>query len=196
MFNPIGSCVQNFFAGRPEKAQFYKDVLDIAKDRVKKGERAGGGEEKVRSIWPYMSVFFDVSIYEWMDRELGMSNVCDAFNYFFFDPIDPSASLDTIFDGLARQSMEYPMTRQSESFCDRFLDDSVFLATKYKADCAIFSAHIGCKQSVSLIQMIREVLRDEIGIPMLSIELDIGDKRMTSSDAIKKKVKDFYDTLL
>ncbi len=196
MFNPIGSCVQNFFAGLPEKATFYKDVLEFTRDRVKRGEGPPGSDEKIRSVWPYMSIFFDVSIYEWMDRKLGMSNVADAFNYFFFDPIDPNAPLEEIFEGLAKQSMEYPMTRQSESFCDNFLDDSVFLCKKFQADCAVFSAHIGCKQSVSLIQMVRDVLHDELGIPMLTIELDIGDKRMTSPDAIKKMLTDFQETLV
>ncbi|MHA1734375.1 MAG: 2-hydroxyacyl-CoA dehydratase [Promethearchaeota archaeon] len=197
MFNPIGSCVQNFFAGRREKAEFYESVLEFTRERARTGERPWEGEERIRSVWPYMSVFFDVSLYEWMDRKLGMSNVCDAFNYFFFDPIDAErATVDEIFEGLAKQSMEYPMTRQSESFCDNFLDDAVFLSRKFKADCAIFSAHIGCKQSVSLIQMIRDVLKDELGIPMLTIELDIGDKRMTSAEAIKKRLTEFYQTLL
>ncbi|GAB4323820.1 MAG: hypothetical protein Kow0069_29120 [Promethearchaeota archaeon] len=36
LFNPIGSCVQNFFAGRPEKAVFYERVLDAARERAKK----------------------------------------------------------------------------------------------------------------------------------------------------------------
>lgn len=198
MFNPLGSMVQNFFAGRPQKAEFYRHVRDLARARVKRGSRSGGleSEEKIRSVWPYMSVFFSVEIYEWMDRQLGMSNVCDAFNHFFFDPIDADAPLETILAGLARQSMEYPMTRQSESFCDVFLEDAVFLCKKYKADCAIFTAHLGCKQSVSIIQLMREVLKDELGIPMLTIELDIGDKRMTPAAEIKRKLAQFAETLL
>nr|MDO8085821.1 2-hydroxyacyl-CoA dehydratase family protein [Candidatus Sigynarchaeum springense] len=196
MLNPLGSCAQNFFAGRAEKENFYRDVRDVAKERVKKHEGPPGVDEKIRAFFPYMSVFFDVSLCEWMDREIGMVNVSDLFNYFFFDPIPPTASVDEIFNGLARQSMEYPMTRQSEGFVDYFLEDSVFLAKKFKADCAIFSVHIGCKQSVSVVQMIRETLRDEVGIPMLTLELDIGDKRMTPAETIKKKIEEFSKTLL
>ena len=83
-----------------------------------------------------------------------------------------------------------------EHFLDTFLDDTVVLAKKFKADCAIFSAHIGCKQSAGLYQLIREVLRDEVGIPMLIIEIDIGDKRFASIESIKKQIKEFKDTLL
>ncbi len=196
ILNPLGSCAQNFFAGRPEKENFYRDVRDIAKERVKKREGPPGVDEKIRAFFPYMSVFFDVGLCEWMDRQLGMVNVSDLFNYFFFDPIPPTATNDQIFDGLAKQSMEYPMTRQSSGFVDFFLEDSVFLAKKFKADCAIFSVHIGCKQSVSVVQMIRETLRDEVGIPMLTLELDIGDKRMTSAETIQKKIEEFVKTLL
>ncbi len=196
MLNPLGSCAQNFFAGRPEKELFYRDVRDIAKERVKKREGPPGVDEKIRAFFPYMSVFFDVALCEWMDRKLGMVNVSDLFNYFFFDPIPPTATNDQIFEGLAKQSMEYPMTRQSSGFVDYFLEDSVFLAKKFKADCAIFSMHIGCKQSVSIVQMIREALRDEVGIPMLTLELDIGDKRMTSGEALQKKIEEFQKTLL
>jgi len=39
-------------------------------------------------------------------------------------------------------------------------------------------------------------LRDEVGIPMLLIDLDVGDKRMTSEKIIKDKIKLFAQTLL
>lgn len=196
MINPMGSCVQNFFAGRQEKTQFYRDIVEIARDRVKRKIKGGGVEEKIRSYWPYMSIFFSIEFCEWMDRHLKMSVVSDMFNHFFFEPIDKNADLDDLFYGLAKQSMEYPMVRQSATFADNFLDDTVFLAKKFNVDCAVFTAHIGCKQSLSVIQLIREVLREQLGIPMLTIELDIGDKRFTSIDTIKRKVGEFTETLL
>ena len=127
-----------------------------------------------------------------------MPIVTDIFNYFFFGPIKNIESLDTkgMIDGLAYQSMEYPMVRQSESFASVFFEDAVNLAHQFSADCAIFTAHIGCKQSASMIQLMREILKEEVGIPMLTIEMDIGDKRMTSLETIKKKVLEFTQTLL
>ncbi|MBD3351155.1 MAG: hypothetical protein GF364_06690 [Candidatus Lokiarchaeota archaeon] len=197
IFNPIGSAVQNFFAGQPEKEQYYREIRDLARSRVKKGI-SYGGEERIRSYWPYMSVFFDISFCEWMDRDLGMTAVSDLFNYFFFDPIYNAEKIPIreIYKGLAMQSMDYPMVRQSERFLDTFLDDTVFLAKKFDVDCAIFSAHIGCKQSAGLYQLIREALRDELGIPMLIIEIDIGDKRFASIESIKEKITEFTKTLM
>ena len=117
---------------------------------------------------------------------------------FFFEPIQNVNSIENreLINGLAYQSMEYPMVRQSESFAHVFFDDAVNLAHQFSADCAIFTAHIGCKQSSSIIQLMREVLKEEVGIPMLTLELDIGDKRMTSLETIQKKVLEFTQTLL
>jgi benzoyl-CoA reductase subunit B len=196
IFCPLMTAVLAFIPGQPERAAFFKDVLDIAKKRAKNGERAQPGEERVRSVWPYMSIFFDIGFCEWLDRELGLSMLFDIFNYLFFDQIDTTKGPEHIFEGLARQSMNYPMVRQSATFCDDLLDDFVYLSKEYDADCAIFTAHIGCKQSVSVIQLLREALRDEVGIPMLSIDLDIGDARYTSIQSIKKEITNFVNTLL
>ncbi len=172
-------------------------MLEIAQNRVRRKEGAAI-EEKIRSFWPYMSLFFDITFAEWLDRRIGMPAVSDIFNYFFFDPIKDINAIGEkeMIDGLAYQSMEYPMVRQSESFAATFFDDAVNLAHLFSADCAIFTAHIGCKQSTSIIQLMREVMKDEVGIPMLTLELDIGDKRMTSLETIQKKVLEFTQTLL
>ncbi len=142
------------------------------------------------------NIFRRIELCEWLDREAGMSIVSDVFNHFFFDPIPEDATDEEMIAQLARQSMEYPMIRQGETFADAFLDDSIFLAKKFDVECAIFTAHIGCKQSISVIELIREALREELGIPMLAIEIDIGDKRFTSTDIIKKKITEFTQTLL
>ena len=52
-----------------------------------------------------------------------MSIVSDVFNHFFFDPIPEDATPDEIIAGLAKQSMEYPMVRQGETFADVFIED-------------------------------------------------------------------------
>lgn len=196
MMCPLMTAIMAFIPGQPERALFFKDVLEIAKGRAKKGKRAQPGEEKLRAVWPYMAIFFDIGFCEWLDRELGMTMLLDIFNYLFFDEIDTSKGEKHIFEGLARQSMNYPMVRQSATFCDDLLKDFVYLSKEYKANCAIFTAHIGCKQSVSVIQLLREALREEVGIPMLSIDIDIGDERQTSIQTVKREISNFVKTLM
>ena len=194
LLNPCMTGVMAYLGGQPERAEFTGEVLEIAKKRAKNGERAHPGEEKFRTVWPNMSVFFDLAICEWFDRELNMSILFDIFTYLFFDQIDTNQSIEKIFEGLARQSMEFPMVRQSYNV-DALLDDFIFLTKEYDADCAIFTSHLGCKQFHSVVQLLREALRDEVGIPMLDIELDVGDARFSSIQTIKKEVSNFVKTL-
>ncbi|MGB5910899.1 MAG: 2-hydroxyacyl-CoA dehydratase family protein, partial [Promethearchaeia archaeon] len=77
-----------------------------------------------------------------------------------------------------------------------FIETCVQLAKDFSADCFIFTSHLGCKQFGSVPQILREALRDEVGIPMLLIDLDVGDARFASEKIIREKIKLFAQTLL
>ena len=195
MFNAMAAAAAIYLSGRPEKITFYEEMLALAKKRYNSKEHHAG-EEKIRSIWPYMIVFFDLALCEWLDRELGMSILFDIFNYNFAEPIDTTSDLETMLNGMAVKTMEAPMVKQSAEFYYSFIDECVHLAKEFSADCYVFTSHIGCKQFGSVPQILREALRDEVGIPMLLIDLDVGDKRMTSEKIIKDKITLFAQTLL
>ena len=194
MYNPISAGTSIFIAGTSENLQFYKSYLQIVKERYKK-KKHYGGEEKIRSIWPYMLTFFDISLCEWLDRELGMSILLDIFNYNFSDPIDTKNSLDTMLYGMAKKNMGFPMVKQSTEFYDVFINDCVKMAKEFNADCFIYTNSIACKQFGSVPKILREALQ-EIGIPMLIIDFDVGDARMTSVKSFKEKISMFVQTLL
>ncbi len=195
MFNPMAAAASIYLSGRPEKVQFYDDMLKIGKERYKK-KIHHGKDEKIRSIWPYMIIFFDLALCEWLDRELGMSILFDIFNYNFADPIDTTSDLETMLYGMAKKTMEAPMVKQSAEFYYPFIEQCVSLAKEFQADCFIFTSHLGCKQFGSIPQILREALRDEVGIPMLLFDVDVGDKRLASERLIKEKIKMFAQTLL
>jgi hypothetical protein len=195
MFNVMAAAAAIYFSGRNEKLRFYNNMLEIAKDRyIKKAHHAG--EEKIRSIWPYMVIFFDLELGEWLDRHLGMSILFDIFNYNFAEPINTKSDLETMFYGMAKKAMEAPMVKQSAEFYYSFIDQCVQLAKEYTADCFVFTSHIGCKQFGSVPQLLREALRDEVGIPMLLIDVDVGDARFASEKIIREKIKMFAQTLM
>jgi len=195
--NPMITGATTIMPGRPEKTQFFKEVRDLMKKRIKNHE-SRRGKEKFRSFWPNISQFYDMGFYFWMDQDLGMSQLVDVFTYYFFDPIhDPQHdSVENIFQQIAKQAMNYPMTHQAQSFIETMVEDTLRGAKEFQADCAIMTGHLGCKQIASAIQIIREELRDRLGIPMLTIEVDIGDKRFNSIDAVKYEIAEFAKTLL
>jgi len=195
MFNAMSAGISVFASGTPQKLNFYKEYLEIAKKRYKKKINYGK-EEKIRSIWPYMLIFFDLSLSEFLNREIGMSILFDIFNYNFSKDIDTSADLDKLFYDMARRGLNFPMMKESTEFYYPFIENCVKLAKDYSADSFIFTSHLGCKQFGSVPQILREALREEVGIPMLMIDLDVGDKRFTSTKIIREKIKLFAKTLL
>ncbi|TXT53581.1 MAG: hypothetical protein BAJALOKI2v1_910010 [Promethearchaeota archaeon] len=195
IYNAISAGATVFIAGEQEDLSFYEHILNLAKRRYKNSEHHGG-EEKIRSIWPYMITFFDISLCEWLDRELQLSILFDIFNYNFSDPIDTKSDKDSMFYGMARKSMEFPMVKQSTDFYYQFLEDCVNFAKDYDADCFIYTQSLACKQFGSVPKILREALKEELGIPMLIIEYDTGDARMTSLNKFKEKITNFVQTLL
>ena len=195
MFNPVSAALTIFTSGTNENLSFYEDMLKLARERYKKKVHYGG-EEKIRSIWPYMLTFFDISFCEWLDRNLGMSILMDIFNYNFFEEIKVNSDLDEIFIGMAQKAMGFPMVKQSAEFYYPFIDECIQMAKDYSADCFIYTQSIACKQFGSVPHILREALLDELGIPMLIIEFDVGDARMTSLKTFKEKISMFTQTLL
>ena len=101
-----------------------------------------------------------------------------------------------MFYGMAKRGMEWPMVKQSAEFYYSFIEDCVRMAKDFSADCFIYTQSLACKQFGSVPQLLREVLLDELGIPMLTIDFDVGDARMTSLKTFKEKISMFVQTLL
>jgi benzoyl-CoA reductase/2-hydroxyglutaryl-CoA dehydratase subunit BcrC/BadD/HgdB len=194
IYNAISAGITMFIGGTYENLTFFEEMLEIIKKRYKHKEHHGK-QERFRSIWPYMVTFFSIDLLEWLDRELGLSVLFDIFNYNFFEPIDTKSDLDTLFYGMSKKSMQFPMVRQSTEFFDPFIQYCVKFAKEFSADCFIYTQSIACKQFGSVPQLLREALKDEVGIPMLLIEFDAGDARMTSLKTFKEKISMFMDTL-
>jgi benzoyl-CoA reductase/2-hydroxyglutaryl-CoA dehydratase subunit BcrC/BadD/HgdB len=195
IYNAVSAGTFILVSGTPENLAFYQEVLEIVKRRYK-AKKHHGGEEKIRSIWPYMVTYFDMSLCEWLDRELGMSVLFDIFNYNFSDPINTSSDLDIMFYDMAKKGMGWPMVKQSTDFYYASLENCLQMAKEFSADCFIYTQSLACKQFGSFPQLLREALTEELGIPMLLIEFDVGDKRFTSLKDIKDKIKMFTQTLM
>ncbi|MBD3229139.1 MAG: hypothetical protein GF329_13205 [Candidatus Lokiarchaeota archaeon] len=192
MSNPMITAAHAYMSGTPQYAQFLKECYEIAKHRAKNNIEYGN--EKYRSVWPYMSIFFDFGFYEFLDQKLGLSQIIDIFNHFFFDFVS-TKNTDEMILGLAKKWLEYPMVRQGQTYVDVMIDDYVWAVNEYEIDCAILTEHIGCKQLCAATQLLKEALRDE-GVPMCTIEVDVGDKRFTSIGTIKHEISEFVNTLL
>lgn len=181
--------------GRPEAIPVYEAVLNSAKKKVKKGEGALP-DEKVRCLMLYTSIYFDDKFNDWLE-ENGVALIMDILSYFPLTPVD-TASTDTMIDGLADMALNFPMARQMKGPLDGpagWAEDMVFLAKKYRADCAIFSGNPACKRAHGSLRLLSDRLKNEVGIPTLNLEADSWDRRITPMPAIKEKILDFLEVI-
>nr|MDO8076543.1 2-hydroxyacyl-CoA dehydratase family protein [Candidatus Freyarchaeota archaeon] len=181
--------------GLPQGVEYFKKCRDIAKRNVEKGVGViPEGMEEIRTLWTNVPILFDISFYEWMEEELGAVHLFDALDWFFTEPIDTS-STESIIRGLAKRSFNWPMHRQGLGYADTWIDDFVWLAKEYRADCAIFGGHMACKHSWGLNKLLSDALKKEAGIPSLRFDMDIADKRFASISDIKAKMTEFIQTV-
>lgn len=198
---PIESVVIPVFAfmnialrANSNRTKFLEKVLEYTKGNYKKGIKPNG-EEKIRTIWPNMAIYFDANYCDELDQRKKISVLFDVFTYLYYEGINLNNNEDDIIKQLAKQCLNYPMTRQVKGDANQLIEDTLFLCKEFKADAAIFTNHIGCKSLQPMVQLLREALREELELPFLSIDLDVGDKRVTPIRSIKRQVNTFVKTL-
>ena len=138
--------MQILFTGTTEGVMLARALLREARERTERGERFF--EERVRAIWYQDPVWTDMQIYDWFERDLGLTVPVDVFGYYANEGlIDPSTP-ETMLYGLARKLVScHPMARQFRSNIDVYVRDFMHLAEAWNADCCIFAGHIACKHA-------------------------------------------------
>ena len=183
------------WAGREETVTFFQIAHDIAKELVEKGEGAFPNQ-RVRSLWVYSGIYYDMEVWNWLE-DVGVVFLQDHFGYFPEKLIDTS-TIDTMLDGLGERCFNMPMTRQMKGPWDApygWAEDMIFLARELKADCAIFSGHLACRQAWGSYRLLKDKLKSELGIPSFRFETDILDRRITPVSVIKDKIEEFVSTI-
>jgi benzoyl-CoA reductase/2-hydroxyglutaryl-CoA dehydratase subunit BcrC/BadD/HgdB len=73
--------------------------------------------------------------------------------------------------------------------------DAVEEAIDYKAEGAIYWAHIGCRQACATIRSTKDALMEKAGIPTLVIDCDIADPSLTSEEEVRTKLEGFFEIM-
>lgn len=196
-FNLLNMVMRFCMGGRPEAIPVFEAVLNGAKRKMKQGKGALR-KEKVRCLWLYTGVYFDLSFFLLWTNQIGMNVAMDILSYFPVEPID-TTSRDTMIDGLARQALNFPMIKQMHAPADApgsWIEDMVFLAKKCKVDCCIFFGNPACKRASGAFRLLSDRIKKEVGIPVLKLEVDAWDRRITPIEGVKEKVEKFLETIV
>lgn len=186
--------LQILFAGTPWGVEIAEALLREARERSERGERFF--TERARAVWYQDPVWTDLQIYDWFERDLGLTVPIDVFGYYAQEGLIDTSSVDTMLYGLARKLCNcHPMARQFRGDMDVYIRDFMHMHEAWSADCGIFAGHIACKHAWGGIGLFQEACR-KAGIPLLVFEFDMFDPRVTSYEDIFFEVERFVNEIV
>jgi benzoyl-CoA reductase/2-hydroxyglutaryl-CoA dehydratase subunit BcrC/BadD/HgdB len=175
---------QLLLSGTPELVTFYEVILEEMKAEIQK-------TEQTRENYRLLNFFFYPS-YLWkflntLENKYHVSMVAEPHLSLWADAdIDPSRPLESLAD----KAFALTDTGPLRGVADR----AVRLAVEYKADGALYWAHLGCRQTCATIKIIKDALARE-GIPTLVLDCDLADSTIVTEDEITAKVEQFLELL-
>lgn len=174
-------------SGSPEMVKFFRSIRDEVKTAAERGEGVIP-KERYRLLTFF---FYPAHLWKLLDgiqNEYGAVIVTEPHLTLWADAdIDPSRPLES----LARKAFALTDAGPLKPFLDKVLRE----AREYKADGAIYWAHVGCRQTCATTRIIKDTLMEQLGIPTLIIDCDICDPTYAPGERIKDKVEQFFEML-
>jgi len=184
---------QNFMVGDPRGTDWFRKLVTITEEQVKEG-KGYAPNERIRLLWFDVPALWQSELHKWLAEEWGACIVMDMMGYASQTLVDTSSEKSMLRDLAKRNLCELPMVRQVHGTADTLTNDIAQLVKDYKIDCVIWPAHMGHKDGSASIGIMHKVCRD-IGVPFLSLGLDLFDRRYTSIDHLKDRLSEFFSTM-
>ncbi|MDP8257473.1 MAG: 2-hydroxyacyl-CoA dehydratase family protein [Candidatus Alcyoniella australis] len=182
--------------GTQDGIEMLEAMVDLAKQRLKQGAYPAP-QEKARTLWCYTSYYFDfANLFNWME-ESGYTHLGDGLDLYFPQPVDTS-SMDSMIEGFAEAARNMPMTRQvgGQSMSGQWTEDCITAAQQLDADCVIYCGHHSCKQTWSVLSILRSEIERRTGLPMLVLQGDSWIRRMTPISVIQHEIDEFVQNVV
>ncbi len=179
--------------GTPAAIEVMETMVAVARRRAADGVYTAP-EERARVLWAYTSYYFDLpGLYGFMEQR-GYSFLSDVLDLYAPSPFD-LRSYDSMVDGMVAASWDYPMNRQmaAPSMSRAWTLDVAHWCRELSADCVVFCGHDACKQTWSVISILREELMRRAGIPLLVLHGDSWMKTTTPMSAIQGGLDEFIN---
>ena len=184
-------CTQHIPIGQKKTVALFERMVAETEEKVKNGV-GFVPNERIRIYWPDLRPQWSYKLEDWLAKEYGAVVVCDNQSIDPYEPIDLSTE-QTIFEGLAKRwLLSTPMVRQSHGGPDVQLQDLIYGVKEFQADCVIWPGHRGHKDQSASANMMRECCRD-LGVPLLHLNTDVFDERITPLDKIKQQISEFFE---
>jgi len=178
----------------PRGTEWFKALVGDAEKMVqaKKGKVKN---EKIRIFWfDLCPAHLAFTLFPWLEEEWGAVVVMDMFGFYPYETIDTSSE-ESMFTGLTRRALsQQPMIRQARGKADNFLGDIERAVKDFSVNCVVWPMHMGHKDGSAIVGLMRDKCRD-LGVPFMSIGMDLFDPRYTSVEEIKNRFTEFFTAM-
>jgi len=182
-------------AGTPEALEMYRNLYEIGRAVVEIGT-GYVPNQKIRAGLFSTWVSADVPLFDWLEQEFGVMVINTMLGTDTTRPTEDLSSRRKIMEGLARKQLNAPMGRECWAGIDHWFDYAVSTCREWKLDVVLMTLHIGCKNMWAVQKLFRDKIADELGIPVLIVEVDFFDGRVFSSEGIRAHISDFFNTMM
>jgi benzoyl-CoA reductase/2-hydroxyglutaryl-CoA dehydratase subunit BcrC/BadD/HgdB len=181
--------VDCLLAGQPEATEYLEQVYSELKEKIGKGNVA---KERFRIMNIMMPPVLLLESIAKVSTEFGAVSVADPFFCEWAEgQLDPQKPLESV---IQKMEMHPVMSMYGPLDEGVLLQKVIDCVSRYRIDGAIHYAHIGCRQSASLIKLIKETLNNQ-GIPVLILDSDIIDVTITPEEELYGKLRQFFELL-
>ena len=183
--------VDCFLAGQPEVTEY----LEAVKAELLEKSQApvdGPSRERFRIMNIMMPPVLLLESIEKVSAEFGAVSVADPFFCGWEEGrLDPRRPLESAIQKMGMHPVMAMYGPLNEDILLKRVLDGI---SEYHIDGAIHYAHIGCRQSASIIKLIKDALNRE-GVPVLILDSDIIDVTITPEEDLHKKLRQFFELL-
>ncbi len=172
--------------GTSQAVECYRRLKAELEERVAQGIGAVPGE-RYRLLWDNIAIWYRLYRFFRPFMDAGACFVAD--NYTNAWSVVPEG--DEPFEGLARAYLGVFINLALPTRLQTITD----LARRFQVDGVVMHANRSCKPFSLTQSDVRDVLRAELGLPVLVVEADMCDSRLYNEGAIKERVAAFLEML-
>lgn len=186
------SSVRTFLEGQADATEVFRAQHQEVKERVDKGEGAIPNE-RFRVVAGGVFPFWNMRLFDWMEKEFGAVVVIDFRNRLHMEHIgdtsDPIACL-------AHKIVHcFPLGRTQCLPNPEISVEGAQVAKEANCNASIYFTHFGCKITCGGQRVTTDCLRDIAGITSLVLDVDAYDPRVVPESQIKDKISQYFDML-
>ncbi|MBI2877567.1 MAG: 2-hydroxyacyl-CoA dehydratase [Candidatus Tectomicrobia bacterium] len=184
--------VRTFIEGHQDTVDVFRAQHQEVKALVDQGKGAIPNE-RYRVVAGGVFPFWNMRLFDWMEKEFGAIVVIDFRNRLQMNRIgDTSDPVACLADKIVNC---FPLGRTQCLPNPEIAEEGALVAKQANCNASIYFTHFGCKITCGAQRVTTDCLKEIAGINTLVVDVDAYDPRVVSESQIKDRVSQYFEML-